>query len=133
MKTSTTIRDFTSLDAWKFARELRSSIYNATRALPPAEKYVPTNHLRRAAISITANAAEGYGRFSYRENVQFCRQARGSAYEVRDHLTTALDQGYLSEALWKEVDMKAQRVIQILNGYIRSTTSLAKQDDAEAR
>lgn len=92
------------------------------------EKYVLTNQLRRAAISITANVAEGYGRFSYRENLQFCRQARGSAYEVRDHLTTALDQGYLSESLWKELDAKAQRVIQILNGYIRSTGELAKQN-----
>lgn len=129
MRTSpTTIRDFTSLDAWKLARELRSSIYSATRALPSTEKYLLTNQLRRAAISITANVAEGYGRFSYRENLQFCRQARGSAYEVRDHLTTALDQGYFSESQWKELDAKAQRVIQILNGYIRSTGELAKQN-----
>lgn len=122
------IRDFTSLDAWRFARELRSSIYSATRALPSTEKYLLTNQLRRAAISITANVAEGYGRFSYRENLQFCRQARGSAYEVRDHLTTALDQGYFSESQWRELDAKAQRVIQILNGYIRSTGERAKQN-----
>lgn len=126
---STTIRDFTNLDAWKLARELRSSVYAATRRLPVGEQYILTNQLRRAAISITANVAEGYGRFSYRENLQFCRQARGSAYEVRDHLTTALDQGYFSESQWKELDAKAQRVIQILNGYIRSTSELARQSD----
>lgn len=98
-----------------------------TKTLPSGEKYVLTNQLRRAVISITANIAEGYGRFSYRENVQFCRQARGSAYEVRDHLTTAFDAGYLPEKGWQELDMKTQRVIQVLNGYIRSTNALAKR------
>ena len=121
------VRDFTHLDAWKLARELRSSVYEMTKTLPSGEKYVLTNQLRRAVISITANIAEGHGRFSYRENVQFCRQARGSAYEVRDHLTTAFDAGYLPEKGWQELDMKTQRVIQVLNGYIRSTNALAKR------
>jgi len=124
---STSVRDFTNLDAWKLARELRSSVYEMTKTLPSGEKYVLANQLRRTVISISANIAEGYGRFSYRENVQFCRQARGSAYEVRDHLTTALDAGYLLEKDWRELDMKTQRVIQVLNGYIRSTNALAKQ------
>jgi len=125
---SASVRDFTDFDAWKLARELRSSVYELTRTLPSDEKYVFANQLRRAAISITANIAEGYGRFSYRENMQFCRQARGSAYEVRDHLTTALDEGYLLEKDWRELDVKTQRVIQIVNGYIRSTNALARRN-----
>ena len=124
---SISVRDFTDLDAWKVARELRSSLCQMSRTLPSDEKYGLANQLRRAAVSITANVAEGFGRFSYRENMQFCRQARGSAYEVRDHLTTALDANYLSEKDWRALDAKAQRVIQVLNGYIRSTNALLKR------
>jgi len=112
------VKDFTDLDVWKLARQLRRAIYAITSKFPSEERQVPTSQLRRAVLSITANIAEGFGRFSYRENIQFCRQARGSAFEVRDHLTSALDAGYIPV---KEADAAAQRVIQVLNGYIRAT------------
>ncbi|HEX4002613.1 MAG TPA: four helix bundle protein [Candidatus Acidoferrales bacterium] len=115
------MKDFTDLDAWKLARQLRQTVFAITRAFPNEERYVLTNQLWRAAMSITANIAEGFGRFSYRENIQFCRQARGSVFEVRDHLTSALDAGYLPAQTAAEIDANAQRVIQVLNGYIRAT------------
>jgi four helix bundle protein len=124
--TTNRVRDFTDLVTWKLARELRRNLYSLARKFPAREQYVLASQLSRAAISITANIAEGFGRYSYRENIQFCRHARGSAYEVRDHLTTALDGGMLSEAEWKAADALAQRVIQVLNGYIRSTQSLER-------
>jgi four helix bundle protein len=77
--------------------------------------------LRRAATSVTANIAEGYGRYGYQENIQFCRQARGSLFEIRDHLTTCVDQAYVERAEGQKLDKAAQRVTQILNGYLRST------------
>lgn len=117
----TKVRDFTDLDAWKLGRDLRKSIYRLTRNFPAEERHILVSQLRRAVISITANIAEGFGRYSYQENLQYCRQGRGSAYEVRDHLSTALDAGYLSPTEWREADALAQRVIQVLNGYIRST------------
>ena len=80
--------------------------------------------MRRAAISVTANIAEGYGRFSYQENLQFCRQSRGSAYELRDHFTTALDAGYVTREKFLELNAMALDVIRLLNGYIRSTVRL---------
>ena len=122
----TKVKDFTDLDAWKLARELRKSVYNLTKNFPAEEKHVLVSQLRRAALSVTANIAEGFGRYSYQENLQFCRQARGSAYEIRDHLTTALDAGYLPRSGWQEADALAQRVIQVLNGYIRSTQARQK-------
>lgn len=118
------IRDFTDLQAWKLARELRNHVYQISRRFPPEEKHVLTAQLRRAAISITANLAEGYGRYSYQENSQFCRQSRASAYEVRDHLSTALDQGYVAQEAWHETELLAKRVIQVVNGYIRATQKL---------
>jgi len=115
------VRDFTDLDAWKLGRELRKTVYGITRRFPSEERHGLADQLRRAALSVTANVAEGFGRFSYRENIQFCRHARGSAFELRDHLTSALDAAYISSQEWKEIDAAAQRVIQVLNGYIRAT------------
>lgn len=118
------ISDFTELETWKFARALRRKIYQATNTFPGDEKYALTSQMRRAAISATANIAEGYGRYSYQENVQFCRQARGSLYELRDHLTTALDAGYLSKETFAELDATAVSAIRLINGYIRATKNL---------
>jgi four helix bundle protein len=97
------------------------------RTLPNFEKFALASQLRRAATSVTANVAEGFGRFSYQENAQFCRQARGSLYEVRDHLTTCVDEGYLEVIEGKRLDKLAQTVARLLNGYLRST--LARKDD----
>ena len=118
------VKDFTDLQVWRLARELRKLSYSLICGFPLEERYVLSSQLRRAAISITANIAEGFGRYSYQENLQFCRQARGSAFEVRDHLTTALDANYITPELYKKADALTQRVIQTLNGYIRSTKSL---------
>jgi len=115
------VKDFTDLAVWQLARELRKRAYDISQRFPAHEKSVLTSQLRRAALSVTANIAEGFGRYSYQENLQYCRQARGSAYELRDHLTTAFDAGYLSREQWQGMDEFAQRVIRVLNGYIRST------------
>jgi len=115
------VRDFKDLDAWKLARTLRILIYPLLKKLPVEERFALNSQLRRAIQSIGANIAEGFGRYSYQENIQFCRQARGSAYEVRDHLVTAVDAKFISEGEYTEADTLAQRVIQVLNGYIRAT------------
>jgi four helix bundle protein len=116
------VRDFTDLETWQLARELRQDVYAACRAFPKDEAYGLTSQIKRVASSVTANIAEGFGRFSYQENIQFCRQGRGSVYEVRDHLITATDEGFLSTEKLGELDAKAISVIKLLNGYIRATT-----------
>ena len=118
------IRDFKDLEVWKAARELRKEIYKLAKSLPECERYGLASQLRRAASSVTANIAEGFGRFGYQENVQFCRQGRGSLYELRDHLTTCVDEGYLALSEGRRLDRVAQRVTQMLNGYLRSTLAL---------
>jgi four helix bundle protein len=75
------IRDFTDLTVWKAARALRKNIYLVCRGFPKQETFELSSQMRRAAVSMTANLAEGYGRFSYQENMQFCRQSRGSVYD----------------------------------------------------
>ncbi|MGB2622937.1 MAG: four helix bundle protein [Candidatus Acidiferrum sp.] len=127
----TQIRDFTDLKVWQLARELRSQVYRLAQRFPAEEKYGLASQAQRAAVSVTANIAEGFGRYSYQENIQFCRTARESAFEVRDHLITAEDQNYISSIEHRDVDALAQRVIQTLNGYIRATR--ARQDPRGAR
>jgi four helix bundle protein len=122
------VKDFTDLNAWQLARQLRQQIYLVARKLPAEEKHVLFAQIRRAALSVTANIAEGFGRFSFQENIQSCRLARGSAFEVRDHPIAALDGGSVTRKDWEELDSLAQRAIQVLNGYIRSTREMQKRE-----
>jgi four helix bundle protein len=118
------VLDFTDLETWKQAQKLRQLIYQLTASFPKHESFGLTNQMRRAAISITANIAEGFGRYSYQENIQFCRQSRGSIYEIRDHLTAALDAGYISTQECESSEQLALSVIRLVNGYIRATRNL---------
>lgn len=113
------IKHFTDIEAWKIGREIRRKIYRIIKMLPDEEKYCLGNQMRRAATSITANIGEGYGRFHFQENIQFCRQSRSSVYEIQDHLTTCLDEGYISKELFQEVYDLTNRGIRVTNGYIR--------------
>ena len=122
------VRDFTELQTWKTARNLRAEIYRVSRTFPGEEKFGLVSQMRRAAVSVTANLAEGYGRYSFQENIQFCRHSRASAYEVRDHLTTALDAEYISQEKYVELEGLAMDVVRLVNGYFRSTKKL--KDDA---
>jgi len=61
----------------------------------------------------------GYGRFHYQENIQFCRQARGSLFELVDHLTVAYDEEYISEKKLVELKERVFEIIRMLNGYIK--------------
>jgi four helix bundle protein len=115
------IRDFTDLETWRLARRLRAEVYRVSRGFPRDETFGLASQIRRAAVSVTANIAEGFGRYSYQENIQFCRQSRGSVYELRDHFTTALDAGYITKEQYSVLDRQAISVIKLINGYIRST------------
>jgi four helix bundle protein len=117
------VRDFKDLVTWRFARNLRAKVYSICKGFPKGETFALSSQMRREAISVSANIAEGYGRFSYQENIQYCRQSRGSAYELRDHLTNALDARYTTQSEYAEIDALAISVTKSINGYIRSTRS----------
>ena len=90
-ETERTIRTFEDMEVWIVCRELRKDLSDLARTFPAAERYRLSDQLIRAVRSVTANIAEGYGRFHYQENIQYCRQSRGSLYESIDHLTVCLD------------------------------------------
>ena len=103
MKRTSTFED---LEVWQKGRESRKDFSQLIRQLPSVEKFQLADQILRASRSVTANIAEGYGRFHYQENIQFCRQARGSLFELVDHLTVAYDEEYIFEE--KLTELKEQ-------------------------
>ncbi|MEW6685612.1 MAG: four helix bundle protein [Candidatus Edwardsbacteria bacterium] len=110
---------FEDLKVWQEARKFRQGIYNLVKKFPKKELYGLTAQISHSASSITANIAEGYGRYHWQENIQFCRISRGSINETLDHLYTALDCGYITEEEFSEHYQKGRQLEQLLNGYIR--------------
>lgn len=113
------INHFSDIHAWKLARKLRIEVYKIIKELPSEERFDLGSQMRRAAVSCTANIAEGYGRFHFQENIQFCRQSRGSMYETQDHLITCLDNGYISQEKHDAAWTITEDAIKVLDGYIR--------------
>jgi four helix bundle protein len=111
--------DFRDLDTWKGCKEIRIKIWKLCRKFPQEEKYRLSDQMIRSSRSASACIAEGYGRFHYKENMQFCRQARGSLYELIDHLDVAVECGYIERNDFKEMVNEISGVIKLLNGYIR--------------
>ena len=112
------MNSFKELEVWKACRELRLLIWKTVKSFPPEEKYRLTDQMIRASRSATTQIAEGYGRFHFQENIQFCRISRGSLFELIDHLTVAIDSEYISDQEYNDLDQNAVKCIQILNGYI---------------
>ncbi len=125
------ITDFTDLECWQLARKLRHEVYKVTRTFPKSEEFNLIRQLRAAAVSATSNIAEGFGRYHYQENLQFCRIARGSLCEIKDDLIASLDEGYISLGVLESLlDLQVQAA-RSLNGYIRSTRRwMTDRDDA---
>lgn len=87
---------FEDLEVSKECRKFRKSISILAKTFPIEEKYRLIDQIIRSSRSVTANIAEGDGRFHYQENTQFCRDARGSLKETLDHLICAFDEEYIS-------------------------------------
>ena len=114
-----TIRSFEDLECWKAGREVRLFVFHRiVPILPNEERFRLTDQLRRASRSITANIAEGYGRFHHLENSKFCSIARGSCTEVLDHLITAHDESMIPAQLLAEARVKIDTSLKLLNGYM---------------
>lgn len=113
------IRSFEDLDCWKAGRSLRQFVaFEVLPALPRDEKYRLGGQILEAARSVTANIAEGYGRFHYLDNSKFCSNARGSCCEVLDHLITANDEGLIPSALLDRGRHHVTAAAKLINGYI---------------
>ena len=107
------------LKVWVRAKDFALKIYKQVLPLLPAEeKWNLNQQLRRSSLSISANIAEGYGRFYYQDNVRFCYIARGSLDETLSHLTFALEMNYIAVELYKEFETEGEEIEKMLDGYI---------------
>ncbi len=111
-------KSFTDLEVWQTARKYKISIYELVKALPPNEKYRLEDQLIRACRSIGSNISEGYGRYTYKDQLHFCIQARGSLYETINDIIDDYDCKYISEEVLTEYRNKALALEKILNGYM---------------
>jgi four helix bundle protein len=109
---------FEDLEVWKEAREFRKRISLLVKKFPSEEKYKLVDQIIRSSRSISANIAEGYGKYHFQENIQACRHARGSLMETLDHLICANDEKYIDENTLKDFRMQYDFILKLLNGYI---------------
>ena len=116
---SGTFQTFEDLEVYKAAREFRKAMYSVNRRLPDFEKYGLGSQIRRAAVSLTNNMAEGHGRFHYPDQIRFFLHSRGSLEELVDDLNVCEDEEYLSSVEVQNFKEQARGVLKLLNGYIR--------------
>lgn len=112
------MKNYTELDVWKIARKLVKSVYSITSQFPNSELYVLTNQANRSAISIPSNIAEGIGRQSYKETIQFLYIAKGSLFELETQLYLAFDLEYISQDQLENVLNEITSCKKLLNGFI---------------
>ena len=113
------ISNFTDLNAWKESHKLVLEIYRITKSFPREEIFGITSQMRRAAVSITSNIAEGFGRYSSKEQIQFFYIAFGSAIELSNQLIISKDIKYISESDYINIDKLLLNSRKLISGLIR--------------
>lgn len=113
------MQDFKKLQVWQKGHQFTLALYRATNRFPKEETYGLTNQMRRAAISISANIAEGCGRSGKAELAHFLHIAMGSASEVEYYLLLANDLQFLDEGLYKQLEQDLLEVKRMLNSFIQ--------------
>ncbi|MCX6703553.1 MAG: four helix bundle protein [Candidatus Zambryskibacteria bacterium] len=117
------IEEFTDLDSWKEAHKLVVLLYKTTKKFPSDERFGLISQIQRAGVSISSNIAEGFGRQTLKEKIQFYYQAHGSLTEIKNQIILSKDLEYINENDF--VIIKDQIIIsqKLLRGLIRKTKS----------
>jgi len=113
------MQDFRKIQAWQHNRELTRLVYSVTAKFPADERFGLTSQIRRAAVSIGANIAEGSGRGSAADKIRFLQMSFGSSTELLHHLITSVDLGFLEPASFEELDSKLESVRRLTFAYMR--------------
>lgn len=121
-----TIKNFTDLDAWKKAHELRVKILKILPKFPQSYQYGLCAQLQRSSISVASNIAEGFGRSTSKEKLNFYNYSRGSLVEVQDQLILCADLGLIDTATFRDLTDRSIDVHKLINGmmrYLRETSN----------
>jgi len=122
------IKSFTELTTWKKSHILVLDIYFITKSFPKNEIYSLTNQMRRCAVSITSNIAEGFSRKSYKEKLHFYSIASGSLSELKNQLLIARDIHYINRADYDGIVEKAHLSHKLLHGLISKTKQYSQSN-----
>jgi four helix bundle protein len=124
------VYSFEDLEVYKLAREFSNQVSQLIKKLPKEEEYNLKGQMRRAKLSVTNNIAEGFGRYHYQENIQFCRQSRGSICELIDDFNECYANGYIDQTYQDQLKNEAYHLIKVLNSYIASIKRLKTKDNS---
>ena len=127
------IYSFEDLEVYKLARKFSDKVNQLIKKLPKEEEYNLKKQMRRAKLSVTNNIAEGFGRYHYQENIQFCRESRGSICELIDDFNECHDNGYTDQTYRDELKNEAYHLIKVLNGYIFSIKRQKSKPDSKTK
>ena len=119
MKNRGAASTFEDLEVYQVARTFRKTMYRLAKRLPDIEKFGLASQIRRAALSLTNNIAEGHGRYHYLDQIRFTLQSRGSLEELIDDLNACEDEQYFAEKEIASLKQEGWRVRQLIDGYIR--------------
>lgn len=117
-KLSTKRMEYSKLGVWLEARKLVNLLYDSSKLFPKEELFGLTNQMRRAAISIPSNIAEGCGRQTSKDTIHFLHISRGSLYELETQYYLAFDQKYIDENNFNVALEQIQTCKKLLNGFI---------------
>lgn len=112
------VETYQDLEVWKQAKSLVQHIYKLTRSFPKEEQFGLVNQLRRAAVSIPSNIAEGCGRNHFKDSIQLFFISRGSLYEVETQILIAADLKYISKEEMDQTIADVKSCKRLLNGFI---------------
>jgi len=115
-----TIQTFKEAIVWQKAHKLTLSIYESTKKFPKNEEYALTNQMRRAAVSIPSNIAEGFKRRTIKDGVHFYNIAEGSLEELKYQILLSKDLGYISEEIFNDLEIMTNEVGKLLFGWKKS-------------
>jgi four helix bundle protein len=124
-----TIRKLEDLDVWRAAKELTLQVYRLTKAIPARRDYVFCDQIRRAALSITLNIAEGLGRQTDKEFAHFLHIARGSALETQSLLSVGVELGYLDVKAYKKIEDETSHIIAQLSSFSQYLRGVPRTKD----
>lgn len=114
------IQSYKDLVVWQKGMELVVGVYQVTEHFPKGEQFALTNQIRRAAVPVPANIAEGHGRLHRGDFLHHLSIARGSLYEVETHLEVAMRLGYVHQEQTQESADAIQQIGRLLTGLIKS-------------
>jgi len=121
------IQTFRDLDAWKEAHAFALFTYKVTKRFPKDELFGIVSQMRRCAVSITSNIAEGFSRASYKEKIQFYSISLGSVTELQNQFIISKDVGYITDEESKHAESQSIKVHKIMNGLIKSSRGRTRE------